>query len=698
MATVHPEDRAGAVEETRKALTSGTGIDFSYRALRTDGTVLMIETRGEIVLDEHGAPASMIGTLLDITDRHAAAEALRESEERARSVIATAGDAYIQYDRNGVVAEWNHQAEKTFGWSREEAVGQHLWRLIFPRRERSAYERALSDQTGPDALRLAGERLEARAVHRSGREFPVEVTIWPIVGHQPLMAGSFIRDISERLAAERAKDEFLSVVGHELRTPLTSIHGAFGLLHAGLLGELNDRGRHIVEIAAHSTERLVRLINDILDIERLSSGEVPLERQECDIAALGDRSLEAMRQMAEAAGVCLEIDAQPAVAWADPDCVEQVLTNLLSNAIKFSPAGATVSLAIRTAGSEVAVEVRDQGRGIPLELLEVVFDRFQQVDGSDAREKGGTGLGLAICRMIVEQHGGRIWAEDTRSCQGATLAFTLPGISSQEQPSDTSCPKILVHGGDASADRAVAAMVRGHGYEPVGVPPGTALVDAASDQRPAVILLDMHTQGRGGWQAASALRGRTETRGIPVLVLDLHSRDAEGGFPAAVSAGDAGEEPFDADALVACLAKATESTAVGSKLLLVEDDQSLAEVLTKRLTEVGIDVHHAPSAQRATAICDQLVPDLLALNLRLPDLDRHAVLAQLRRDPRLRGKPLTMYTAGDLSEVDRHRMRQGEIGPFATAQLTTGEFERRVIGLLDQLTQLTDAEREPTHV
>ena len=237
-ATVHPDDRAMAVEETQKAVSSGTGIDFSYRALRADGQTLDIHARGEMVWDEPGAPLSMIGTLLDITDRHAAADALRQSEERARSVIATAGDAYIQYDCDGVVAEWNHQAEKTFGWSREEAIGQQLARLVIPPHERSAYERELSRHTDPHAFRLTGERLETSAVHRSGREFPVEVTSWPIVGHQPLMIGSFIRDISERQEAERVKDEFLSVTGHELRTPLTSIHGALGLLKAGLLGRV----------------------------------------------------------------------------------------------------------------------------------------------------------------------------------------------------------------------------------------------------------------------------------------------------------------------------------------------------------------------------------------------------------------------------------------------------------------------------
>ena len=162
----------------------------------------------------------------------------------------------------------------------------------------------------PGARASGHERFEMTMLHRSAREFPVEVTSWTIeTGESPVFS-CFIRDISERQAVERAKNEFVSVVGHELRTPLTSIHGVLGLLRAGLLGDLSDRGQQMVDIAVHNTDRLVRLINDILDIERLNSGRVSLQQQQCDSAALAMRSIEAMRPMAESAGVRLEVDAR----------------------------------------------------------------------------------------------------------------------------------------------------------------------------------------------------------------------------------------------------------------------------------------------------------------------------------------------------------------------------------------------------
>jgi PAS domain S-box-containing protein len=382
--------------------------------------------------EEH---AYVTGTMRDLRSqraedqaRRAAAEALRDSEERARSVIATAGDAYVQFDAAGRITEWNAQAEQTFGLGRDEALGRALPYLLLAAHDRAAFEHQVGLRTEPGAAGSSFRRFETTMLHRSAREVPVEVTSWATeTGGRPVF-NCFVRDISERQAVERAKNEFVSVVSHELRTPLTSIHGALSLLRGGMLGELSERGQNVVESAVHNTDRLVRLINDILDIERLDSGRVTLQRQGCDVAALAVRSMEAMRPMAESAGVRLEADAQPGRTWADPDRIEQTFTNLLSNAIKFSSPGGAVRLVTRTTGSGLRVEVRDEGRGIPPEHLELIFDRFQQVDSSDARQMGGTGLGLAICRTIVEQHGGRIWAESELGV-GATLVVTLPVLA-----------------------------------------------------------------------------------------------------------------------------------------------------------------------------------------------------------------------------------------------------------------------------
>ena len=208
------------------------------------------------------------------------------------------------------------------------------------------------------------------------------------------------------------KDEFISTVSHELRTPLTSIRGALGLLSAGLLGNVDPKAQNLLRIASSNTERLIRLINDILDLERMESGRAPLSLRRCSIFDLAREAVDSMTGMADAAEVRLELASRTgrdAIYFdADSDRILQVLTNLLSNAIKFSPPDSVVLMEIDAHAESLLVKVVDHGRGIPADKLEKIFDRFQQVEASDASKRGGTGLGLAICRSIVQQHGGTV--------------------------------------------------------------------------------------------------------------------------------------------------------------------------------------------------------------------------------------------------------------------------------------------------
>jgi signal transduction histidine kinase len=222
------------------------------------------------------------------------------------------------------------------------------------------------------------------------------------------------------------KDEFIAVVSHELRTPLTSMHSALKILATGRLGTLSKDGQQILEIADDNTERLVRLVNNVLDLQRIESGEVKMEKQVCNVSTLMIQATEAMQPMAQNHGVVLIAEPVDINIFVDSDYIVQALTNLISNAIKFSSVNGKVWLtAENRPNAEVLFSVSDEGQGIPSDKLESIFERFQQVDSSDSRRKGGTGLGLTICRKIVEQHEGKIWAESTLG-QGSTFSFTLP--------------------------------------------------------------------------------------------------------------------------------------------------------------------------------------------------------------------------------------------------------------------------------
>jgi PAS domain S-box-containing protein len=234
-----------------------------------------------------------------------------------------------------------------------------------------------------------------------------------------------MNDITER---KRLENEFISLVSHELRTPMTSTIGALDLLNSGQLGELSDRGKQILSVAIRNTERLIRLVNDILDLERIRAGKIAIAPVQCNLKQLMVQAAETMQPMAAKAQVRLQLQPCTVELVVDPDRILQTLTNLLSNAIKFTEPEGIVLLKAICNDKICQIEVRDTGRGIPADKLHSIFERFQQVDASDSRTKGGTGLGLAICRHIVERHGGRIWVKSVVG-EGSTFYIHLPLVA-----------------------------------------------------------------------------------------------------------------------------------------------------------------------------------------------------------------------------------------------------------------------------
>lgn len=361
----------------------------------------------------------------ELNERKQIEEALRVSQVRFAGILDIADDAVISVNGKQQITLFNQGAEKTFGYTAQEAIGQPLG-LLLPIRFAELHRRHVADfgHSSSDARRM-GERREIFGRRKNGEEFPAEASISKLQLKGETVFTVILRDTSDRKVVERMKDEFISIVSHELRTPLTSIHGSLGMLASGLLEAEPETGKRLLEIAVDSTERLIRLINDVLDVERIESGKVTMDKQNCNVADLMTNAANVMQAMAEKFGVMLSVTPIPLNIWADSDRIIQTLTNLLSNAIKFSSQGATVRLSAEQQGDQVLFQVKDQGRGIPADKLETIFERFQQVDASDSRNQDGTGLGLAICRNIVQQHGGQIWVESILG-EGSTFYFTLP--------------------------------------------------------------------------------------------------------------------------------------------------------------------------------------------------------------------------------------------------------------------------------
>jgi PAS domain S-box-containing protein len=362
----------------------------------------------------------------DISQLRQAEASLREFNRRWRSLLNTVQLVVIELNMQGTVEYANPFFLQLTGYSPEAVVGEYWFdRFLSPGQQPAAevYFRAVLDdnfQTHYQSpiLTQAGEE----------RMIAWNNTLLRDRAGQPIGTISIGEDITERYQLDRMKAEFISVVSHELRTPLTSMQAALSLLVEKIIDPNSEEGETIIQIAAAGVDRLVRLVNDILDLERLDSGRMRLEKQRCNINQIITIAVEQMQEMAHQAGVRLQISVPEFEVEfeviADADRLLQVLINLISNGIKFSAIDSTVKLAVGWQGPWLQFTVQDQGRGIPSDQLESIFERFQQVDASDSRAKGGTGLGLAICRTIIQQHGGQIWAES--SSEGSTFYFTLP--------------------------------------------------------------------------------------------------------------------------------------------------------------------------------------------------------------------------------------------------------------------------------
>jgi PAS domain S-box-containing protein len=350
------------------------------------------------------------------------------------AVVNTAHEAFVGMDVAGVITAWNPAAEVTFGWTAEEAIGRRAADTIIPEEFREAHllglEHFLATGEGP----VLGKRLELSALHRDGREFPVEITISSVRGDDGWRFYAFLHDISDRKRAEeareeaeRAKDEFFGLISHELRTPLTAVIGYADMLAKAEAGNLSDRGQKMVEVISRNAERQMRLVRDLLLLAKIETGDFELQPKTLDLAELARQAVEAAQPAAEAAGLELQLraDGELRPLTGDPDRIGQAIDNLLTNAIKFTPEGGAVTLCAATDGERALIEVEDSGTGIPLEEQGLLFDRSYRASGATQNNVPGSGLGLTIVKAIAEAHGGSA-AVESEPGHGSTFRLEFP--------------------------------------------------------------------------------------------------------------------------------------------------------------------------------------------------------------------------------------------------------------------------------
>lgn len=397
--------------------------DFRCTQTDTAGNITHLNINGRPFYDENDNFRGYRGTTTNITQQVEAATAVEQSEEKYRHLFEFAEDSIFIVDTDTFrFLDVNRAAARRLGYTTGELIGKLVVDINA--------EDFRPEETARRLERIREEgslTFETMHVRKDGSKLPVEISSRFVSYGNREVLESIVRDITERKEIERLKNEFISTVSHELRTPLTSIIGSLGLMRGNALGEDPRQVRQLIEVAHGNSERLVRLINDILDIEKIESGSMEFEMRPVDLNALVEQAIADNEGYANRFGVILvrERNVPDASITGDWHRLLQVMANLISNASKFSPAGSRVDLKLTPNGKAVRVAVTDNGPGVPLDFRDTIFDKFTQSDMSDSREKGGTGLGLSISKAIVEVHGGRIGFRNNAE-GGATFYFDLP--------------------------------------------------------------------------------------------------------------------------------------------------------------------------------------------------------------------------------------------------------------------------------
>jgi two-component system, OmpR family, sensor histidine kinase VicK len=395
---------------------------------RKDGVERKIAFRSRR-MDLPGSASFVLTHGMDVTEQEETEEQLQLIRRQRELILAAVGDGIYGMDLEGKLSFLNPAAAKMLGYTMDELLGTDIHEKIHhSHADGTAHSKAncpiLVGMRSREGVRIRDDVFW----RKDGATVPVECVASPLIDEGQI-AGMVVafQDISERRRLERMKDEFISTVSHELRTPLTSLRASLGLISSGSLDKRPEKQKQMLEVAIGNCDRLVRLVNDILDFDKVEKGGLPLQIETFKVGDILRRAADVEHEAALKAQITFRFDVPSSLLVSvDQDRILQVLAELVSNAIKFSPPQTIIKLAAEAVeNNEVCIIVEDQGRGIAQEKLDMIFERFQQGDASDSRALGGTGLGLAICRRIVQQHGGRIWAE-SKPDKGSKFLFTVP--------------------------------------------------------------------------------------------------------------------------------------------------------------------------------------------------------------------------------------------------------------------------------
>ncbi|MDP3356526.1 MAG: ATP-binding protein [Polaromonas sp.] len=612
-----------------------------------------------------------------------------ENELRLRQ-ITDAVPALIAYVDAGQHLVFHNRAyEEVFGLTAQDIQGKTLREVM----GEELYEtvcRHVDKALAGEAVRY--ERLQPVAGQQA-REYAMNYFPRYGEGAQREQAIGFYvlgTDITEMKRLNRMKSEFVSTVSHELRSPLTSIRGSLGLLAGGVAGAVPDAARNLIDIAKNNSERLIRLINDILDTEKIESGQMRLALQVVALQPLLQQGLVANEGFASEHGVTLQLHAPAEPLWVniDNDRITQVLTNLVSNAVKFSPRSAAVEVTLSRRDAWVRIEVLDHGPGIPDEFRSRIFQKFSQADASDTRVKGGTGLGLAISKAIVERLGGNIGFTSTVGV-GSCFFFELPEWQAAPVPAAIGLPasaqRILVCEPDPDIARLISMMLEKAGFEVDAVHGCQEVLDHLAVRSYAAMTVDLQPTDHAGVALILALRSDARTRNLPIVVVSAAAGESQIRFNnQQLSVSNWLNKPIDENLLVCGLRSSIASMAAGlPRILHVEDDLDIQTITAALAQDFAVFEFAATLPQARAQLLAQRF-DLVLLDLSLPGGSGWDLFPDINALPHR--PPVVVFSATDVTDGDD----RGAAAILVKAQTSNEELLSTIQRVL-QITPATDS-------
>ena len=660
----HPDDLMADVE-LYQDLVAGKRSNYQMekRYIRKDGSLVEARLTVSLVHSIGSEAQFAIGMVEDITERRRAEEKLNETlvelqvqyreAERARSetraVLDASGEAMILVSPDSRFLSVDRQFTELFGLSADKILGRRFDEL------QEDMERIFTDPAQFKA-RVAGTASDTEqqfteiVAQRWPQQRELELFSTPVRTSNSEHLGRLyvFRDVTREREVDRMKSEFVSLVSHELRTPLTSIKGYIDLLMDGDAGELNEEQQEFLEIAKNNADRLVALINELLDVSRIESGKIELHRTALDLAGLISEVAQSLRPQIEAKGqhLILELNETLPTVLGDADRVTQILTNLLSNAYKYTPSVGTITVVVQAAEKDcVRVDVRDTGIGLSTEEQAKLFTKFFRARNRTTQEVGGTGLGLTITRSLVEMHGGVITVSSTPG-EGSTFSFTLP--TTRERAESGTSSTIAQSGGRilvVDDERDIANLIRRYlehaRYQVLIAHNAAETLSIAKTEHPDLITLDIMLPDADGFTVLEWLKSDPATATIPVVLLSMMDDVGRGKLLGAV---DYLRKPIQERVLLehVGLILANDQAHL---ILVADDDDDVRGLIAGHLRRAGYQVIEATDGVEAIAMAQLDSPDLALIDIKMPRMDGITTLRTFRTEPTTRNLPVIMMTA-----------------------------------------------------